>query len=102
MIKDELTDYEIGIPASGRRELGMNSINDIVIVHRDMEHTFMRNSQEQTIAILGTVLAAAQIMTATSFFTSTWWGILLGILICLAAVIGMLYFALSEERVKVK
>ena len=102
LIKDELTDYEIGIPASGRRDLGMNSMNDIVIVHRDMEHTFTRHSQEQTIAILGTVLAAAQIMTATSFFTSTWWGILLGILICFIAIVLMLYFALGEERVKVK
>lgn len=102
LVKDELSDYEIGIPSSGRRSLDMNSMNDIVIVHRDMEHTFKRHSQEQTIAILGTVLAAAQIMTASSFFTSTWWGVVIGIVICLIAIVAMLYFALSEERVKVK
>ncbi len=99
---DKISDYEIKIPASGRRDLGMSSINDIVIVHRDMKHTFHRHSQEQTIAILGTVLAVVQVITAIPFFTTTCSGVVLGILICLIAIVGMLYFALNEERVKVK
>ncbi|MCR5155241.1 MAG: hypothetical protein K6C96_00990 [Butyrivibrio sp.] len=100
--KDELSDYEIGIPSSGRRALKMNSINDIVIVHRDMVHTFKRHSQEQTIAILGTVLAVAQVLTAFEIFTNSVAGIICGVVICILAIILILYLALSEERVKVK
>ncbi len=100
--REDLTDYEIGIPASGRRALAMNSMNDIVSVSRDMEHTFKRHSQEQTIAILGTVLAAVQVLTAFDFFTATVWGVLTAVLIILLAIVSMLYFALSEERVKIK
>lgn len=100
--KEELTDYEIGIPSSGRRKLGMNNMNDIVIVHRDMKHTFRRHSQEQTIAILGTVLAVAQALTAFSVFTTKIWGIVVAIIVCVLAIVFMLYFALGEERVKVR
>ena len=99
---DALSDYEIGIPALGRRELGMNSINDIVVVHRDMMHTFKRHSQEQTIAILGTVLAVVQVLIVFDIFTERWTGMIVAILVCVIAVILILYFALSEERVKVK
>lgn len=99
---DDLTDYEIGIPSSGRRALKMNSINDIVIVHRDMLHTFKRHSQEQTIAILGTVLAVVQVLSMFSIFTSSLGGVVAAIIVCVFAIILMLYFALSEERVKVK
>ena len=53
----ELNDYQIGIPANARTLLNMYSVNDVVIVSRDMRHTFKRNSQAQTIAILGTVQA---------------------------------------------
>ena len=100
--QDNLSDYEIGIPSSGRRALGMNSMNDIVIVHRDMAHAFKRHSQEQTIAILGTVLTVAQVLTAFEIFTKSWVGIVIAIIVCIVAIILMLYFALSEERVKVK
>ncbi len=100
--QDDLSDYEIGIPSSRRRDLGMNSMNDIVIVHRDMSHIFKRHSQGHTIAILGTVLAVAQVLTAFDFFTESWQGILIAIIVCILAIIVMLYFALSEERVKVK
>jgi protein-S-isoprenylcysteine O-methyltransferase Ste14 len=100
--KDDLTDYEIGIPSSGRLALKMNSINDIVTVHRDMEHAFKRHSQEQTIAILGTVLAVAQVLTVFPVFTSSWKGVAAAIAVCVIAIALMLYFALSEERVKVK
>ncbi|WP_024866540.1 hypothetical protein [Butyrivibrio sp. FCS014] len=100
--KDELSDYEIGIPSSGRRALKMNSINDIVIVQRDMVHAFKRHSQEQTIAILGTVLAVAQVLTAFEIFTNSVAGIICGVVICILAIILILYLALSEERVKVK
>ena len=102
LAKDDLSDYEIGIPSSGRRALGMNSMNDIVIVHRDMLHAFKRHSQEQTIAILGTVLAVAQVLMAFDFFTKTWVGIIIAAVDCITAIVLMLYFALSEERVKVK
>ena len=97
-----LEDYEIRIPAPGRRRLGMSNMYDVVKVHRDMEHTFKRHSQEQTIAILGTVLAVAQVLTAFPFFTDSWYGIIIGILVCFLAIVLILYFALSEERVKVK
>lgn len=100
--KNELSDYEIGIPASGRKTLKMNSMNDIVIVHRDMSHIFKRHSQEQTIAILGTVLAVAQVLTAFEIFTKSWLGIVVAVVVCILAIIFMLYFALGEERVKVK
>ena len=100
--KDDLTDYEIGIPSSGRLALKMNSINDIVTVHRDMEYAFKRHSQEQTIAILGTVLAVAQVLTVFPVFTSSWKGVAAAIAVCVIAIALMLYFALSEERVKVK
>lgn len=100
--QDNLSDYEIGIPSSGRRALGMNSINDIVIVYRDMSHTFKRHSQEQTIAILGTVLAVVQVLTAFDFFTESLIGKIIAIVICIIAIILMLYFALNEERIKVK
>ena len=99
---DDLTDYEIGIPSSGRRDLKMHSVNDIVIVHRDMIHTFRRHSQEQTIAILGTVLAVVQVLTALDIFTRSFWGIMVAIVVCVVAIVMLLYFALSEERVKVK
>ena len=99
---DDLSDYEIGIPSSGRRDLRMNSVNDIVVVHRDMVHTFKRHSQEQTIAILGTVLAVVQVLTAFKVFTDSLWGIMVAIVVCIVAIVLMLYFALSEERVKVK
>lgn len=94
--------YEIGIPSSGRLALKMNSINDIVTVHRDMEYAFKRHSQEQTIAILGTVLAVAQVLTVFPVFTSSWKGVAAAIAVCVIAIALMLYFALSEERVKVK
>lgn len=100
--KEDLSDYEISIPSSGRCALGMNSMNDIVIVHRDMAHTFKRHSQEQTIAILGTVLAVAQVLTAFEVFTKSWIGIIVAVIVCIVAIILMLYLALSEERVKVK
>lgn len=102
LARDTLSDYEIGIPASGRRALGMNSINDIVVVHRDMTHTFKRHSQEQTIAILGTVLAVVQVLMAFEIFTERWVGMVVAVIVCVIAVILILYFALSEERVKVK
>lgn len=89
---DELTDYQIGIPAPARKRLGMNSINDIVVVHRDMVHIFLRHSEEQTIAILGTVLAVYQV------FTQVW----LGVILCLLLVPLIMYFVLNEERIKVK
>ena len=92
LANDDLTDYQIGIPASARKKLGMNSINDIVIVHRDMVHIFWRHSEEQTIAILGTVLAVFQVISQ----------IWIGVLLCLIVIPLIMYFVLNEERVKVK
>lgn len=100
--KDDLTDYEIGIPASGRRALGMNSINDIVVVHRDMVHTLKRHSQEQTLAILGSLLTVVQAITALEIFANSLIEFVIIAIVCILAVIFMLYFILSEERVKVK
>lgn len=92
LANDELTDYQIGIPAPARKKLGMNSVNDIVIVHRDMVHIFWRHSEEQTIAILGTVLAVFQVISQ----------IWIGALLCLIVIPIIMYFVLNEERVKVK
>ena len=92
LAKEILTDYQIGIPAPARKKLGMNSINDIVIVHRDMIHIFWRHSEEQTIAILGTVLAVFQVIT------QTW----IGVVLCLICIPLIMYFVLNEERVKVR
>ena len=71
----------------------MNSVNDIVSVHRDMKHTFWRNSQAQIIAILGTVLAVFQVASDH---------ILTGILICLICIPLIMVLVLNEERIKVK
>lgn len=87
----ELTDYQIGIPAPARKKLKMNSINDIVIVSRDMMHAFKRHSQEQTIAILGMILAVFQV-------TKGW----LGVICCVVLTPFILYCVLNEERIKVK
>lgn len=57
---------------------------------------------EQTIAILGTVLAVVQVLIVFDIFTERWTGMIVAILVCVIAVILILYFALSEERVKVK
>ncbi len=89
---DKLSDYQIGIPAPARKSLGMNSINDIVIVHRDMIHIFWRHSEQQTIAILGTVLAVFQVVSE----------IWIGMLLCIILTPLIMYFVLNEERVQVK
>ena len=88
----ELTDYQIGVPANARTFLNMYSVNDVVVVSRDMRHTFKRNSQAQTIAILGTVLAVFQVI-------SRLW---IGVVICLVSIPLIIYFSLNEERIKVK
>lgn len=93
LAKDTLSDYQIGIPAPARKKLGMNSVNDIVSVHRDMKHTFWRNSQAQIIAILGTVLAVFQVVNDH---------ILIGIIICLICIPLIMVLVLNEERIKVK
>ena len=92
LANENLTDYQIGIPAPARKLLGMNSINDIVIVQRDMVHIFWRHSEEQTIAILGTVLAVFQVISK----------IWIGVVLCIIITPLIMYFVLSEERVKVK
>ncbi len=92
LANDDLGDYQIGIPATARKKLGMNSVNDIVVVDRDMVHAFLRHSEEQTIAMLGTVLAVFQVVS------SIW----LGILLCLIFIPVIMYFVLNEERIKVK
>lgn len=88
----ELSDYQIGIPANARTLLNMYSVNDVVIVSRDMRHTFKRNSQAQTIAILGTVLAVFQVI-------KQFW---VGVILCLIFIPLIIYFSLNEERIKVK
>lgn len=92
LANDNLSDYQIGIPAPARKKLGMNSVNDIVSVHRDMKHTFWRNSQAQIIAILGTVLAVFQVAT----------DVFIGIIICLICIPLIVVLVLNEERIKVK
>ncbi|MDE7333854.1 MAG: hypothetical protein K2O16_16860 [Lachnospiraceae bacterium] len=88
----QLTDYQIGIPAQTRKELGMNSINDIVVVYRDMGHIFRRHSEEQIIAILGTIFTVFQVITK----------IWIGLLFCVICIPLIMFFILNEERVKVK
>lgn len=92
LANEELSDYQIGIPATARKNLGMSSINDIVIVHRDMKHIFSRHSEEQAITVLGTVLAVFQVIP------QTW----LGILVSLVTIPIILYLILNVERVKVR
>lgn len=87
-----LSDYQVGIPANERKMLDMYSVNDVVVVSRDMRHTFQRNSQAQTIAILGTVLAVFQVIK------QVW----IGAVVCIVFIPLIIYFALNEERIKVK
>ena len=88
----DISDYEVGIPAPARMRMGMNSINDIVLVERNVYHIFWRNSKAQTIAILGTILAVIQIR-----FDSAW----LKAVVCLLAIVFILWVILFEERIKV-
>lgn len=92
LANNDLSDFQIGIPAPTRKELGMNSINDIVIVCRDMKHAFKRHSQEQTVAIIGMILAVFQVTN----------DLRVGTLFCIVFTPLVLYFVLNEERIKVK
>lgn len=92
LANNDLSDFQIGIPAPTRKKLGMNSINDIVIVCRDMKHAFKRHSQEQTIAIIGMILAVFQVTN----------DLRVGTLFCIVFTPLILYFVLNEERIKVK
>lgn len=89
---DDLTDYQIGIPAAARKKLAMNSVNDVVVACRDMQHVFKRNSQQQTIAILGTILAVFQVVSSLAT----------GFILCLILIPIMLYIVLFEERIKIR
>lgn len=89
---DTFSDYQIGIPAPARKKLGMNSINDIVLVHRDMKHTFWRNSHSQIIAILGTILAVFQVSSDYVY----------GLILCIVFIPIIMALVLNEERIKVK
>ena len=92
LVKKSLTNYQIAIPAHIRKRLKMNSVNDIVSVHRDMAHTFMRTSQAQIIAILGTILAVFQISNNT----------IVDIILSVISIPLIWYWILNEERIKVK
>lgn len=85
-------DYYIGIPASARKRLGMNSANDIVTVQRDMGYALKRNSLQQGLTILGTVIAVFEVFKQAKY----------GIIASIVFVPIMLYLVLSEERVRVK
>ena len=89
---EDYTDSQVGVPAPVRKSLGMNSTNDVVVLYRDMKYIFKRHSQEQTVAIIGTVLAVFQVVS----------NITIGILLCILFIPIILYFALNEERIKVK
>ena len=89
---ENLLDYEIGIPAPTRKKMGMNSINDIVVVCRDIRHAFKRHSLEQTIAIIGVIFAVFQFTDDIQY----------GIISCLILIPLVLYFILNEERIKVQ
>ncbi len=90
--RSDLQDFQIGIPAPTRKELGMNGINKIVTVNRDMGHVLRRKSQAQVIALLGTIIAVFRL--TNNFF--------LGLLICAICFPLVLTLALNEERIKVK
>ena len=93
VLKDQLlTDYQIGIPAPSRKRLGMNSINDIVVVSRDMLHIFKRHSLEQTFAIIGLIITITQ-MTNVLY---------IGIIFCIIFIPLIIYFILNDERIKVQ
>ena len=70
---EDYTDSQVGVPAPVRKSLGMNSTNDLVVLYRDMRYIFKRHSQEQTVAIIGTVLAVFQVVN----------DITIGILLCI-------------------
>ena len=89
---EDYTDSQVGVPAPVRKSLGMNSTNDVVVLYRDMKYIFKRHSQEQTVAIIGTVLAVFQVVS----------NITIGVLLCILFIPIILYFALNEERIKVK
>lgn len=85
-------EYYVGIPAQARQRLGMNSVNDVVIVKRNMWHTFMRHSVQQGITFLGTLLTVFELV-------NDWrWRIVVGII----TFAIMIYWVLSEERIRVK
>lgn len=87
-----LTDFQVGVPAPTRKKLGMNSLNDVVTVFRDMKHIFKRHSLAQTIALIGLILTVSQITD----------NLFVRVLLCIIFIPLILYFVLNEERIKVK
>ncbi len=85
-------DYHIGVPAPTRKRLGMNSTNGVVTVRRDMGYALQRHSAQQGVTFLGTILAVFQVVPKVS------WSMVISALLFPL----MLYWVLSEERVKVK
>lgn len=85
-------DYFIGIPAPTRKKLSMNCTNGIVKVRRDMGYALQRHSAQQGVTFLGTILAVFQVVPEVNLSII--------IIICLFPI--MLYWVLTEERVKVK
>lgn len=93
---ENMTDYQIGVPAMIRKKMEMNSVNDIVFVHRDMWHIFCRHSEGEIIALFGTILTFYQTPLLQHLSG------ILSIVLLIVAIIGMFCFSLNEERIKVK
>lgn len=83
---------QIGLPAPARLRLGMNSVNDIVTVQRNMNHILSKYSQVQAMTILGTLLAVSQVLP------DVWTSLAVSALTAPVLV----YFVLREEREKVR
>ena len=83
---------QIGLPAPARLKLGMNSVNDVVTVERNMNHILSKYSQVQAMTILGTLLAVSEVLP------DVWTSLAVS---ALAAPV-LVYFVLREEREKVR
>ncbi|WP_435526558.1 hypothetical protein [Faecalibaculum rodentium] len=89
---ETLDSGQIGLPAPARLKLGMNSVNDVVTVERNMNHILSKYSQVQAMTILGTLLAVSEVLP------DVWTSLAVS---ALAAPV-LVYFVLREEREKVR
>ena len=92
LAKEGFSDFQIGVPASARNALDMNSVNDCVVVSRDMAYILASHSEEQVVAILGTVLAVFQVIS----------DVYVGLALSVVCAPLIIYFSLNGERAKVK
>ncbi len=105
--KGDLQDNEIGIPESVKSRLGINELNDVVIVYRNMWHMFKRHATAAFLSIAGTIYSAIKLVPSLlpdeiKNYVDKPLAILIAVPIVALLAGGVIFVTFSEERVKVK